>query len=256
MVSILPEDLRSPEMTGDWEARLARISQGKESPDAFMSGIQDLTKSVIAEAVSQGDTGIKKANSVGDCPICGNMVREYPNAYYCINQGCTFRKIYKAVKGFHPTIHSITMRELLAYGVEVVNKVPNGGGFWVAGDKNDDMVLDFVKDCKAVNCPFDFVKDSKALKHGSGWCHRVDAMDLPAFEEVFGKIKIASTTPPPTDVMGLIKNSGFEYIDKRANGGSLWIVAGKSEGQELINECKKLGVSFEFTEKGGRASKH
>ena len=149
------------------------------------------------------------------------------------------------------------LKELIEnYGAEVVNKVPNGGGFWVAGDKNDDMVLDFVKDCKAVNCPFDFVKDSKALKHGSGWCHRVDAMDLPAFEEVFGKIKIASTTPPPTDVMGLIKNSGFEYIDKRANGGSLWIVAGKSEGQELINECKKLGVSFEFTEKGGRASKH
>lgn len=33
LVSILPIELQSPEMTGKWEARLSRISQGKDSPD-------------------------------------------------------------------------------------------------------------------------------------------------------------------------------------------------------------------------------
>ncbi len=39
------------------------------------------------------------------------------------------------------------------------------------------------------------------------------------------------------------------------NGGSLWIVAGETEGKELAEQCRKLGVAFVFTPKGGRASK-
>jgi len=49
--------------------------------------------------------------------------------------------------------------------------------------------------------------------------------------------------------------SGFEYVDKRASGGSLWIIIGEEEGKPLIERCKALGMSFAFTEKGGRASK-
>ena len=116
LVSILPEILQSPEMTGEWEAKLAGINRGDFSVARFMSEIKSLTEQIVQYAVKQGDTGIKSANSVGPCPLCGSPVREYDTAYYCTNKNCDFRKIYKAVKGFHPTLHSITMRELLMNG--------------------------------------------------------------------------------------------------------------------------------------------
>ena len=57
-------------------------------------------------------------------------------------------------------------------------------------------------------------------------------------------------------ILELIQNSGFSYVDKRLSGGSLWIIAGEKEGKRLADQCKELGVTFIFTSKGGRASKH
>lgn len=323
LISILPEVLQSPEMTGEWEAKLSRISKGTESPDEFMAGIRSLTVDVINYAAAQGDTGISKTTSVGACPLCGSPVREYPNAYYCTNRNCEFRPVYKAVKGSHPTIQSITMRELLAngtatdekgtyslipvkpfiafqhapkpvpdykklhaliedYGIKPVDKVANGGGLWLPGGRHDEFMKDFVRECKEIGCEFGFVQDSKALKHKSGWCHRVDPEDLEKYRAAFGrkaivpaseKDKKASLRTPVIDtkskktetsprlniddpVLKLIQESGFEYTDKRANGGSLWIIAGKTEGKELCDQCAKLGVTFAYSDKGGRASKH
>ena len=320
LISILPEILQSPEMTGEWEAKLSRISKGKDSPELFMDGIRKLTCDVVRFAIKQGNTNIKESKSVGRCPLCRKAVREYDNAYYCVNKECEFRRIYKAKKGYHPTLQSITMRELLAngvaetdkgtyrlikeypyiefdyapkpvpdyetlqnlideYGFSPVNKVPMGGGFWLLGDKDDEAMIDFVRDAKAIGCMFDFFKDSKALKHKSGWCHRVEIDYLDEFtaaqeeaeqsrvEKVYddsleedqgiGPIGGGDCDNTGGDmIIKLIKASGFEYVDKRPSGGSLWIVAGEAEGKPLIDKCKKNGLTFQFTAKGGRASKH
>jgi len=56
------------------------------------------------------------SNVIGTCPLCGNKVREYPDSYYCDNKECGFRRIWKAKKGFHPTLKSDTMRKLLDEG--------------------------------------------------------------------------------------------------------------------------------------------
>ena len=55
-------------------------------------------------------------------------------------------------------------------------------------------------------------------------------------------------------VLGLIKKSGFEYVDKRSVGGSLWIIAGKTEGFSLVSECRKYGKQFAFTANGSKSS--
>ena len=116
LVEILPEYLQSPEMTGEWEARLARISKGTDDPDAFMAGIRELTTDLVKYADAQGDTGIKDADVVGTCPVCGQKVRDYPEAYYCENQECGFRRIWKMQKGFHPMLNAETMKQLLKSG--------------------------------------------------------------------------------------------------------------------------------------------
>ncbi len=311
LISILPEVLQSPEMTGDWEHRLALISQGKESTSDFMKDIRELTKEVVSYAINKGDTGIKKSMSVGECPLCGNPVREYDKAYYCKNKECDFRKIYKAVKGSHPTIDSFTMRQLLAngstdtskgtfiltntypyigfkyaprkavdyskfrdlindFGISYVDRIPYGGGFWIAGGKHDELISDFIKESSDIGCDFTFVEDSKALKHKCGWCHKVNSDDMESYESAFNyaapsvseyttKSSVETLEEKEStskDVIDIIKESGFEYIDKRSKGGSLWIVAGEEEGKTLIDKCEKAGESFAFAPNGGRASKH
>ena len=305
LTGILPEVLQSPEMTGEWEARLSRISQGNEEPDKFMRDVKSLTQDIIDYAVMQGDKGLKNANSVGQCPLCGNPVKEYNNAYYCINKQCAFRKIYKIEKG-RPTLHSIIMRELIAngsavlekgtytltkekpyiaferspmqkpdytalaaliedYGLETVDKVQNGGALWLAGSKNEELLNDFVRDARKYGCNFDFVEDSRALKHKSGWFHTVAPEFRDDYVAVFVQKSEGSAPIEPArtinqekqndPVVTLIEKAGFEYADKRDAGGSLWIIAGEEEGKQLVEQCKKFGTIFIFTEKGGRASK-
>ncbi len=297
LFDILPAVLQSPELTGEWEAKLAQINKGVYSPDVFMQEIHSLTKDVVNYAVGRGNTGINEARSVGRCPLCRNAVREYPDAYYCTNKNCGFRKIYKAVRGSHPTLHSITMRELLAngtavtekgtyklidtppyisfeyapkpvpdynalyelikeYGFKPINKVSSGGGFWIAGERHEEVMLDFVRDSKAIGCAFDYFADSRALRHGNGWCHRVDPQYKDAFEEIFNRkiVVLVENADAPDSVINLIEEYGFKYVDKRPMGGSLWIIAGREEGKALIEKCRGLGLRFEFTENGSRST--
>ena len=302
LVSILPEVLQSPEMTGEWEAKLSKINKGQFDPDLFMDEIKDLTEEVLGFAIEQGNTGIKNSKYVGKCPLCGNFVREYPDSYYCINKECGFRRIYKARAGFHPTLHSRTMQELLAngiaetekgtytlineppyiafeyapkkksdyralynlvqeYGLTPVNKVSSGGGFWLPGNKNDEMMQDFIKDCKEIGCLFEFSSDSRALRHKSGWYLSVEEKDKERFLEIFQdlpqehrdekKSQIETSDP----LLTMIQQFGFEYVDKRSAGGSLWIIAGEDEGKALVNACKMLGTNFTFTANGSRSTR-
>ena len=128
---------------------------------------------------------------------------------------------------------------------------------------------DFVKASREAGCVFEYFDDSKALRHNSGWCHRVDAKDKADYERVFinrtkrqytdtvesSHNKPSTSKREQESLLGLIQKSGFPYVDNRSNGGSLWIIAGETEGKLLIDECKKWGISFVFTAKGGRASK-
>lgn len=121
LVKALPDYLCSPEMTGEWEARLSRISKGSENPDIFMSDICSLTTDLVKYAADHRTSEIKEASVVGKCPVCGQNVKEYPEAYYCENKECGFRRIWKAQKGFHPTLQSGTMRQLLREGKAETN---------------------------------------------------------------------------------------------------------------------------------------
>ena len=122
LIDILPDYICSPQMTGEWEARLAHISKGEEKPEAFMSDIRDLTSKLVKSGVEKGDQGLRDVNVVGICPLCGKKVREYTDAYYCEKKECGFRRIWKARKGYHPTLSSSTMQELLAKGEAKTDK--------------------------------------------------------------------------------------------------------------------------------------
>ncbi|WP_313559203.1 DNA topoisomerase III [Ruminiclostridium cellobioparum] len=49
LIDIVHEELKSPEMTGEWEKALAHVSKGKMNMDIFMNCIIDFTRQVIEE---------------------------------------------------------------------------------------------------------------------------------------------------------------------------------------------------------------
>ena len=111
LVEILPDFLSSPDMTVDWEKKLASISRGEMDPKTYMQEIRDLTKDVVHVDTKAGNYSFGP-KVLGSCPLCGENVVEGEKDYYCRNKGCQFH-IWKAKKGEHPYISPEGMETLL-----------------------------------------------------------------------------------------------------------------------------------------------
>ncbi len=84
--------LTSPELTGNWEHRLALIEQGEDTRPAFMSDIVKFTTDTVAELDKLKGVRIERAN-LGPCPVCGRDVIENRKGYSCWSKddpGCGF----------------------------------------------------------------------------------------------------------------------------------------------------------------------
>ena len=80
--------LTSPELTGEWEARLREIERGQLDPRRFMAEIARYTGEVVRPGKSQTiDT-----SRLGDCPRCGKPVIEGKRGFGCSGwrEGCRF----------------------------------------------------------------------------------------------------------------------------------------------------------------------
>ncbi|MEA2427934.1 MAG: topoisomerase, partial [Thermoleophilaceae bacterium] len=84
--------LTSPELTGDWERRLALIEQGEDSRPAFMRDIGLFATETVQQLDKLKEVKIERAN-LGPCPICGKDVIENRKGYSCWTRedpGCGF----------------------------------------------------------------------------------------------------------------------------------------------------------------------
>ena len=52
LIEIVHPEVKSPAMTGQWEAHLQRIHRGKEQLDPFMAGIEEYVKRVVGQAIA------------------------------------------------------------------------------------------------------------------------------------------------------------------------------------------------------------
>lgn len=80
--------LKSPELTGEWEAKLREIERGRLDPRRFMSEIVRYT----AEVIRPADAGEGADGTLGDCPRCGRPVIEGKRGFGCSGwrDGCPF----------------------------------------------------------------------------------------------------------------------------------------------------------------------
>ena len=84
--------LTSPELTGDWERRLALIERGEDSRPAFMRDIAKFTTETVQELDKLKGVRIERAR-LGPCPVCGREVVENRKGYSCWSRddpGCGF----------------------------------------------------------------------------------------------------------------------------------------------------------------------
>lgn len=74
LLELVPEDLKKPEMTAEWEMRLSAIAKGKESRTAFMKEIRGYSEDLISE-IKQGQGTFRHDNMTGKrCPQCGKFL--------------------------------------------------------------------------------------------------------------------------------------------------------------------------------------
>lgn len=93
LITVLPEQLQSPQLTAQWEQELLAIQSGRQEPESFLEGICAMLQETFMEytPVKGAEVLFPSAeNTVGNCPRCGQRVRESPKGFFFSNQDCRF----------------------------------------------------------------------------------------------------------------------------------------------------------------------
>jgi DNA topoisomerase III len=102
VITMLEEHkLTSPELTGDWEHKLAEIEHGRGDRKVFMKGIAEFAKETVDQIAALDKEKLRPERvELGPCPRCGavtgEIIRENSKAYGCTSwksreeTGCGF----------------------------------------------------------------------------------------------------------------------------------------------------------------------
>ncbi|WP_395018734.1 DNA topoisomerase 3 [Robinsoniella peoriensis] len=74
LLELVPEDLKKPELTADWEMKLSKIAKGKLKRVSFLNDIRSYTHEIITE-IKQGEGNFRHDNLTNSkCPVCGKRM--------------------------------------------------------------------------------------------------------------------------------------------------------------------------------------
>lgn len=95
LVKILPEEVKSPLLTAQWETDLLAIERGEVAQENFMDRIEQFVTQIVKSNDSPDSKYLalfaqKTAECVGTCPRCQSKVIESHKGYFCDNQQCKF----------------------------------------------------------------------------------------------------------------------------------------------------------------------
>lgn len=96
LLDLVPEELRSPALTAEWEQKLEAIAQGKLAKNQFIGEMKDYAKSVVYE-IKNSSKQYKHNNLTGTkCPDCGKNMLEVNTKtgkmHVCQDRECGHRK--------------------------------------------------------------------------------------------------------------------------------------------------------------------
>lgn len=74
LLELVPEDLKKPELTAEWEMKLSAIAKGDLKRDAFMEEIRDYCKELLGQ-IKTGEGQFRHDNLTNTkCPVCGKRM--------------------------------------------------------------------------------------------------------------------------------------------------------------------------------------
>ena len=91
LITVMPEEIQSPEMTADWETKLLQIERGEMEPSEFMTEINTMITELVKNTeTKKGVNALMKNKIIGICPNCGANVVEREKGWFCENRECRF----------------------------------------------------------------------------------------------------------------------------------------------------------------------
>lgn len=115
LILVLPDNIKSPTLTAEWESMLKQVERGELAAESFMEQIADMSRTLVKEhtAPEERFTGLlpdaknSGREAVGTCPRCGGTVYEGKKGFFCDNRDCSFA-LWKDNKFFSGKKKSIT----------------------------------------------------------------------------------------------------------------------------------------------------
>ena len=91
LITVMPEEIQSPEMTADWQTKLLQIERSEMEPETFMTEIKEMISSLVTTTeAAKGANALMKNKIIGVCPNCGKPVVEREKGWFCENRECRF----------------------------------------------------------------------------------------------------------------------------------------------------------------------
>lgn len=119
LISLVSADLKTPELTAQWEQVLANIAKGKDSKEDFIARIREYTNALVKETIT--DTATYKADNISrvKCPLCGKFMLmvngKRGKMLSCPDRACGHRQPEKERNpgSLRPSKHESRMNEQL-----------------------------------------------------------------------------------------------------------------------------------------------
>ena len=152
LITVLPEQVKSPKLTADWENRLVLVSKGKLTRETFMGEIEAMVRNLVETYHEVGgekkDLFRKNTEELGKCPICRKPVLKGKYGIYC--SGKCGMNVGRAMG-----------KEL---SEEQVKKLLEGKKILVKGLKNKAGSLYDAYLIPVGTVPYSYVKDNKTIQ--------------------------------------------------------------------------------------------
>ena len=115
LIAVLPDNIKSPILTAEWESMLKQVEHGELSATSFMDQITDMSRTLVKEHTAPEERFADLFPSskgtvheaVGVCPRCGAPVYEGKKGFFCDNRECSFA-LWKDNRFFSSKKKSIT----------------------------------------------------------------------------------------------------------------------------------------------------
>ncbi|MDT8718657.1 DNA topoisomerase III [Clostridium sp. 19966] len=101
LLELVPEDLKSPALTAEWEQKLSLISKGKLNKNIFINDMRNYAQEVVGDIKNSHDK-FRHDNLTGSkCPNCGKYMLEVNGKHgkmlVCQDRECGYRKTLSRV---------------------------------------------------------------------------------------------------------------------------------------------------------------